>query len=492
MTSDETNSSVRKMIDEVCRLTASIFESRANQRPLAAGLDPRALAARFDEKIPYQGMPVRDVLRLVEEEVIPAALNLANPLTFGLMTPHPLPLPAVLDGLISALNQNLGCAWRTAPSGIEVELRTISWLCQLCGLPPGSGGHFTTGGTTSNLTAIRLALHRGFPEARARGLVGFKNQPVLYVSDQGHFSIDRAAGVLGLGEQNVRKVPSRADLTMDVNQLARQIQHDRQTGLAPFAVIGTAGTTANGTIDPLTEVSNICGREDLWFHVDAAYAGALVLSERFRQHLQGIEKADSITLDPHKWMFIPFSLGALLTRHRYLLCSAFGQKTAYLGDEHITQADAAPSGFYEVSLDGSRRFNGLKLWAAMKHLGISGLARLVERQVDLAQFLYERLADVSGIELAPRSPTNIVCFRVAPAGTDEATRNLLQAQFQQRLEDAVGCWLSNVTIQQKHFLRVNLLHYGLEGKHVDRLLTALEAEVKGWLDTSLQSKATAE
>src|SRR5438105_3535608 len=204
---------VRELISEVSKLTALVFEDRPNQRPLPSDLDPSGVAARFEDELPYRGMPVRDVLRTIEQQVIPAALNLANPMTFGLMTPHPLPLPAVLDGLISALNQNLGCAWRTAPSGIEVELRTISWLCQLCGLPPGSGGHFTSGGTASNLTALRLALHRAFPQARSRGLVGLQSQPVVYVSDQGHFSVARAAGVLGLGEQNVKQIPSRADLT---------------------------------------------------------------------------------------------------------------------------------------------------------------------------------------------------------------------------------------------------------------------------------------
>ena len=378
------------------------------------------------------------------------------------------------------------------PSGIEVELRTITWLCQLCGLPQGSGGHFTTGGTVSNLTAVRLALHRAFPEARAHGLMGLKSQPVLYISNQGHFSIDRAAGVLGLGEQNVRKIPSRSDLTMDVDQLAAYIRQDRQTGLTPFVVVGTAGTTSNGTIDPLASLAKICAGENLWFHVDAAYAGALVLSERLRSHLCGVEKADSITLDPHKWMFIPFSLGALLTPHRHLLRNAFGQETAYLGRKHMSEADLVPGGFYEISLDASRRFNGLKLWATMKHLGVSGLAEIIDRQVSLAQILYERLVDLGDIELAPRSPTNIVCFRIAPRGTDESTRDRLQTQFQMCLEDAAGCWLSNVTIQGKRFLRINLLHYNLERKHVDRLLSAIQREIKTAQDGTLQPEAKAD
>jgi aromatic-L-amino-acid decarboxylase len=473
MTSDESKSSVREMIREVGRLTASILDGRANQKPLPSDLDASALAAHFDEELPYEGMPVRDVLRSIEEGIIPAALNLANPLTFGLMTPHPLAFPAVLDALISALNQNLGCAWRTAPSGIEVELRTIAWLCELCGLPAGSSGHFTTGGTVSNLTAMRLALHHAFPEARARGLIGLKSQPVLYVSDQGHFSIDRAAGVLGLGEQNLRKIRALPDLTIDVEDLTANIQNDRQQGRMPFAVVGTAGITTNGTIDPLMRLAYICASENLWFHVDAAYAGALVLSKRLRSHLAGIEKADSVTLDPHKWMFVPFSLGALLTRHRYLLRSAFSQETAYLGREHMSEGDSAPSGFYELGLDGSRRFNGLKLWATMKHLGIVGLGEIIERQVNLAQVLYERLANVHNIEVAPRSPTNIVCFRLAPAGTDESMRDSLQVQFQMRLEDAVGCWLSNATIQGRRFLRVNLLHHDIKQEDTDRLLSGI-------------------
>lgn len=473
------NTSVRDLVNHVGALITSIFEKAAKRKPLPTGLNPPELAATFNEEIPQEGMPVRDVLQIIEQKIIRTALNLANPMTFGLMTPHPLPLPAVLDGLISALNQNLGCAWRTAPSGIEVELRTIKWLCQLFGLPQTSGGHFTTGGAASNLTAIRLALHRQFPETRTRGLIGLKSQPVLYVSDQGHFSVDRAAGVLGVGEQNVRKIASRADLTIDLDKLTAAIQQDRENGLAPFVVVGTAGTTAAGGIDPLERLSEICDRENLWFHVDAAYAGALALSDRLRANLRGVERADSITVDPHKWMFIPFSLGAVLTRHPHLLRSAFGEETAYLGREHTADAEAAPCGFYEVSLDVSRRFNGLKLWATMKHLGVSGLAEIIERQVRLTDLLCERLGTISGIELAPRSATNIVCFRLAPAKTDETTRDSLQSKLQAHLEREAGWWLSSATLQGKRFLRINLLHHGLQTEHVERIAAAVSKAVDG-------------
>lgn len=345
-------------------------------------------------------------------------------------------------------------------------------------MPQDSGGHFTTGGTASNLTAIRLALHHAFPEARANGMMSMKAQPVLYVSDQGHFSIDRAAGVLGLGERHVRKVRSRSDLTMDLDHLAAQIQEDRKAGLLPFLVVGTAGTTTNGTIDPLGGLGGLCAAEGLWFHVDAAYGGALILSDRLKPHLEGLEKADSVTLDPHKWMFVPFSMGALLTTHRHLLRSAFGHDTAYLGREHLPEVESTPSGFYEVSLDGSRRFNGLKLWAVLKNLGVSGLADIIESQVDLAHVLYQRLEESTDVELAPRSPTNIVCFRWAPARTDEATRNGLQTRFQEELERIANCWLSNVEIQGKRFLRVNLLHYGLGLDHVERLLHGVDAVLR--------------
>ncbi len=475
---DTTPSSLIELVDHVGRAIVQVFTNRTEESPLPAELGHRELAAMFSEDLPRTGMPVEQVLQIIQEQIIPASLNLTNPMAFGLMTPHPLPLPAVLDGLISTLNQNLGCAWRTAPSGIEVELQTLRWLCELSGLPEDSGGHFTTGGTASNLTAIRLALHHAFPEARAKGMMSVKAQPVLYVSDQGHFSIDRAAGVLGLGERYVRKVRTRSDLTMDVDHLAAQIQEDRKAGLLPFLVVGTAGTTANGTVDPLEALSGLCAAEDLWFHVDAAYGGALMLSDRLKPHLRGIERADSITLDPHKWMFVPFATGALLTRHRQLLRSAFGHDTAYLGREHLPEVESTPSGFYEVSLDGSRRFNGLKLWAVLKNLGVSGLGEMIERQVDLAQILYEQLAANGDVELAPRSPTNIVCFRWAPPRMDEPTRNGLQMRFQQELEKIASCWLSNVEIQGKCFLRVNLLHYHLGPEHTQRLLHGIDVVLR--------------
>jgi aromatic-L-amino-acid/L-tryptophan decarboxylase len=456
-------------------LITAVFEKRKSERPLPSNLDPHQLRKRLAGELPKKGSPAIDVLCVIEKEIIPTVLNLANPMTFGLMTPHPLPLPARLDGLISALNQNLGCAWRTAPSAIEIELLTIRWLCQLCELPPGSGGHFTSGGTISNLTGIRLALHRGYPEARIRGLLAIQRQPVIYVSDQGHFSIDRAASILGLGEQQVRKVPALPDLTMNTKRLLDCIRADRRAGLAPLAVVGTAGTTANGTIDPLAKLAQICTEENLWFHVDAAYGGALALSERYRTHLKGLEQADSITLDPHKWMFMPFSLGALLTRHPQLLRNAFGQETAYLGQDHIPEQGGTPTGFYEVSLLASRRFDGLKLWAALKHLGVDGFSEIIERQIALAQSLYECLSEVSGIEVAPRSPTNIICFRWAPADRSEKELDELQNRFQQQLEESAGCWLSSATIRGRRFVRVNLLHYDLNTGHIDRLLQAILA-----------------
>jgi aromatic-L-amino-acid decarboxylase len=259
------NCPVSTILQEVGRLIAYVIEGRTQEPPLADGLDHHSVATLFDEEVPTAGIPAEEVILLIAERVIPASLNLSNPFTFGLMTPPPLPLPAALDGLISALNQNLGCAWRTAPSGIHVELQTLRWLCQLCGLPENSGGQFTTGGTISNLTALRLALHRAFPEARAKGLAGIKHPVVVYVSDQGHFSIDRAAGILGMGENRVRKIPSTSDLRMDVGRLEEQIRTDRATGHVPIAVVGTAGTTATGSIDPLAGIAEICGRENLWF-----------------------------------------------------------------------------------------------------------------------------------------------------------------------------------------------------------------------------------
>lgn len=462
-----------KIVHEVEKLISYVLGGRTHEPPLADRLDHHSVAALFDEQVPKTGIPAEEVIRLIAERVIPASLNLSNPLTFGLMTPPPLPLPAALDGLISALNQNLGCAWRTAPSGIQVELQTLRWLCGLCGLPDNSGGQFTTGGTISNLTALRLALHRTFPEARGKGIASIKHPLTVYVSDQGHFSIDRAASILGLGEDCVRKIPSTPELKMDVGRLEEQIRSDHAVGHIPIAVIGTAGTTANGSIDPLATIAEICRRENLWFHVDAAYGGALSLSERLRHVLAGLDKADSITLDPHKWMFVPFSLGALLTPHLNLLRSAFTLETAYLGREHTADADTAPSGFYDTSLDASRRFNGLKLWAVMKQYGVFGLATIIEHQVRMAELLYAGLSALPNLEVAPRSPTNIVCFRFVSRQVD-ADNNDFQAQMQYRLEDVAGCWLTNTTIRGKRFLRVNLLHYGLTEAHVQRLLDAME------------------
>lgn len=448
------------------RLLTEIFGVQKTKPPLAGHLSHAHVSSCFQEPLPQSGRPANEVLDRIAQDIIPNSLNLANPMAFGLMTPHPLPFAAMVDSLASALNQNLGCAWTTAPSAIEVELQLTRWLSELLGLEPGTTGHVTSGGTMSNFTGLRLALHRSAPQCRSEGM---RQAPTftVYTSDQAHFSVERAAGLLGIGEQNVRRIQTSPDLSIDVRALEVAIEEDKRVGLQPLAIIGVAGTTATGAIDPLRDLAASSQSHELWFHVDAAYGGALAFSKRLRPALSGIEHADSVTLDPHKWMFMPFSIGVFLTRHARLLKSAFGQETEYLGGNHLTVFEDAPSGFYEISFEASRRFNGLKLWAELMHLGADGFARLIEKQIALTDLLVSRLRETDLVELAPRFPLNIVCVRLAVPDDDP------QEQFQKMIEKEAGCWLSNVSIKGRRFVRLNLLHPGIEQDHVDALAAAI-------------------
>jgi glutamate/tyrosine decarboxylase-like PLP-dependent enzyme len=454
----------------VGELIADVFERYRSEPPLPEGLSHARVSACFQEGLPKSGRSTDEVLDLIARYVIPSSLNLANPMAFGLMTPHPLPFSVMVDSLASALNQNLGCAWTTAPSAIELELQLVRWFGELLRLGIQVNGHVTSGGTMSNFTGLRIAVHRAAPDLRFAGMHTTRRF-TIYTSDQAHFSIERAAGLLGIGENNVRRIQTTSDLSIDVEALDGAIERDRDNGLEPLAIVGMAGTTATGAIDPLRELANLSQSQQVWFHVDAAYGGALAFSERLRPALAGVELADSLTLDPHKWMFVPFSIGVFLTRHPNLLRSAFGHQTEYLGGNHLTVFDDAPSGFYELSFEASRRFNGLKLWAELMHLGTDGFSRLIEKQVALTDALVDRLRATPTLEIAPRFPLNIVCFRLA--GDDYK-----QEQFQRLVENEAKCWLSNVSIKGKRFVRLNLLHPGLEREHVELLGAAVQKASK--------------
>lgn len=340
--------------------------------------------------------------------------------------------------------------WGEAPVGAQIENNVVRWLCDLFGYPPESRGVLTSGGSIANFSAIVSARGAKLPEDFLSG--------VLYVSEHAHASVAKAAMLAGFPRRNLRIVAADPSLRMDVEALRRAIAQDRVEGRTPFAVVASAGTTNTGAIDPLHEIADLAAAEDLWLHVDAAYGGFFQLTERGRERFAGIERADSITLDPHKGMFLPYGTGALVVRDGRKLRDAHHLGTsAYLQD---LAPDADIPNFTEYSAELSRDFRGLRVWFPLKLHGVSAFRDALDEKLDLAAFLYEELKADPLLELPWSPDLSIVPFRLRD-GDEASNRRLLEA-----INETQRVFLSSTVIDERFTIRACILSHRT---HRDRI-----------------------
>jgi len=283
-------------------------------------------------------------------------VQVTHPRYFGLFNPSVTLASIVADTLVAMYNPQLA-TWRTSPAANEIERHTLAWLAGKFGLPATTMASFTSGGAESNLSAVIVALTRAFPQYGDDGLRSLSASPAIYVTREAHDSFCKIAHMTGIGRRALRTIATNRDLKMDLEDLSRRVAEDRRNGLVPIMVVGTAGTTAAGAIDPLPDLARFCRAESLWFHVDAAWGGAAILSPRLRGHLAGIDHADSITCDAHKWFSVPMGAGMFFCRHPDAVREAFRAQTSYMPGK--TAGPVADP--YTTSVQWSRRFIGLKL-----------------------------------------------------------------------------------------------------------------------------------
>src|SRR5688572_440669 len=318
---------IRRFGREVADLAASYIEGLETVSLATPGASD--LEAALGGPLPEEGMDPYALLDEVRRVVVPGSFHLSSPRYFGLFNPTPTVIGIYADTIASLLNQNAG-AWSHAPAGAQIEKTVIRWMCDLAGYGPGAFGTLTSGGTLANITGLKVALTERVPDVRRIGVAAAEGRPTFYVSSQAHYSIDRLADILGLGSEGMRRIECDPQARMIPDSLERCVIADRDDGRSPFCVIGIAGTTVSGAIDPLPALADVCARHRLWFHVDAAWGGAARLSRRHTRLLDGIERADSITLDPHKWFSVPYAAGALITRDGSSLRRTFEVEPAYL------------------------------------------------------------------------------------------------------------------------------------------------------------------
>ncbi|MGA8043310.1 MAG: aminotransferase class V-fold PLP-dependent enzyme [Terracidiphilus sp.] len=365
-------------------------------------------------------------------------VQVTHPRYLGLFNPSVTLASVVAETLVALYNPQLA-AWRTSPAANEIEKHTLDWVGGKLGLPAESFASFTTGGAEANLTAVLVALTHTFPEYGERGLRSLGADPVLYLSEEAHHSFTKIAHMTGLGRHALRTVASDSNLKLDLADLKRQVAEDRKNGFRPFLVVGTCGTTAAGVIDPLEALHAYCKSEGLWLHVDAAWGGAAALSPALRPHLAGIESADSITCDGHKWFSVPMACGMFFCRHRATVLSTFHAQTSYMPQQH-SQDVLDP---YTSTVQWSRRFIGLKLFMSLAHNGETGYAAMIEHQARMGDLLRDRLAQ-SGWQIVNCTPLPVVCF--TRPGLDISA-------FLARLREEQIAWISETQCAGQPVLR---------------------------------------
>jgi len=343
--------------------------------------------------------------------------------------------------------------WEVAPGLQQIEENVVRWLCDLFSFPAEARGILTTGGSIANLSAVVTARHRHLGEDFLDG--------AYYVSDQAHASVSKAATIAGFSRRNLRVVPTDAELRMDAGALREMIRADRATGLRPFLVVPAAGTTNTGAIDPLADVADVAADEGLWMHVDAAYGGFFQLTERGRDRFHGIERADSITLDPHKGMFLPYGTGSLIVRDGASLHDAMYAGAAYLQDR-------APEGelpnVTEYSPELSRDHRGFRVWLPLKLHGVRAFREALDEKLDLSQHLHAALAEDPAIELPWEPQLTVVPFRLA--GADDAANR----RFLARINSSGRVYLSSTTIHGRHTIRACIVSHRTHRDRIDECI----------------------
>ncbi|MGH9870978.1 MAG: pyridoxal phosphate-dependent decarboxylase family protein [Pyrinomonadaceae bacterium] len=449
-----------------------------DSRRVTSKATPQELEKIFDEPFPEHGITTEEILARFTGDVLAHAMQVPSPRYYGQFNPTPLPIGVWADALSSALNQNAG-AWRNGPTSAMIEARVLRWLCELIGYGPQSFGVLASGGTEANLIALKCARDRAvgqtFLSVPKLGLRSAPGDLTVYASEQCHFSIERSVDILGLGRNSLRKIPTDENFHVRPDALQQQLEADREAGCIPCCIIGIAGATSTGVIDPLPQLAALAKANNCWYHVDAAYGGTLAFSEKHRDKLRGIELADSVTFDPHKWMFVPFACGAVLVRDGgRVLRDAFDITPEYLNEDR-GGADVEFD-FFRYGQMGTRRFSSLKLWMALKFMGRAGYAAVIERQIRLTEYLAGRIDDLDDFERVSPVETAVCCFRLAPAGfanLDGVGQDRLQQQLQQKIERGGEAWLTTTVLNGRRALRVNINSFLTERRHIEDLVDLL-------------------
>lgn len=429
----------------------------------------RAVPADLREKLLHQDLPQTgsdpaELLRFVAEHIYPYPLGHVNPRFFAWVNSPAAPISVIGELLAAGMNTSTAGGDQAST---YLEHAVLDWLKEVMGFPQESGAILVSGGSMA--TVVGLAVMRYAKaqtgDVRGRGLQAESAPMVVYTSTEGHSCITKAVELLGIGHDFLRSIPVDSEYRMDTSRLEQQIHDDRQAGLHPVCVVASAGTVNTGAIDPFDCIADLCEQEDLWFHVDGAYGGVGILAEQAQHLFRGIERADSLGIDPHKWMYIPVECGCAIVRNKQAMRDTFSVVPPYLRD------DRQLPWFSEFGPQQTRGFRALKLWLAMKHIGIAGYRRLITRDVGLARLLQEKIQTRADFQLVATGPLAVTCFRYAPSGAQDL--DTLNRAILGRVQQQGEVYLTSTELSGMLVLRVNIINFRTDESDLDFLLDTI-------------------
>lgn len=452
----------------------------------------RAAIDRLEETLDAQLQDEGEALERILDDfrlVTGASRHNGHPRFFGYVASPSTPIGAYADLLSSALNQNV-TSWRSAPAATEVEKTVVRWLSELVGYGSDSMGLLTSGGSLANLTAIMMAHRAHAPQSVARkGLRAIEQPMAIYASEQVHLSIPKAADVIGLGRDYVRLVETDEMFRMDVSRLRERIDADIREGLKPFCIVASAGTVNTGAVDPLEEIARVAEEYDLWLHVDGAYGALAALDREHRRLFRGMERASSLSLDAHKWLYAPVDCGTLLFRDRSAARAAFSSDEADYIKVH-EEAEREAFAFWDYGIELSRRFRALKVWMMLRYYGKRRLSLVIANDNAMAQYMAERLRASEDFQLLAPVSLSICCFRFVPedlrlkleeAESEEARERAerevdeINRRIMQAVQRGGRAYVSNATLRGRFSLRACITNFRTTRAHIDDTIAIIRA-----------------
>lgn len=448
---------------------AEYFE-QIEEFPVLSQVEPNWLKSSLPESAPDKGEDFTEIFADVEKLILPAVTHWNHPNFHGLFSTSTSSV-GVFGEMLAAAFDMKAMLWRTSPASTELEEAVLNWLRKLMNLPEDFKGIIYDTASVSTLHAIAVAREKLNLKIRENGMSGRTDLPLLrvYASEHVHSSIDKAVILLGLGQKSLRKIPTNARFEMDVEKLRQAVQDDISAGHIPFCVVPTVGTTSSSSVDDVERIADICERNDLWLHVDMAYAGSAAIIPEFQKYFQGCERADSIVTNPHKWLFTPFDLSVLYIRDLDLL-----KKTFSLVPEYLKTSEPVNNQMdYGIQL--GRRFRSLKLWFVMRYFGQQGLRARILEHCRLAKLFAMWVKMSENFELMADVPFALVCFRACPKGVDDL--DAFNENLMNEINASGEAYLSHTKLNGKFTLRLSVGSIRVEERHLRKVWDLLNEKV---------------